>query len=371
MATLIYAVARALAANFMWSAGWYHLPPSLRFVTNAPEPISASDRALAVLDAAAASERKEVIVWHERRELEDPTNPDGTSDISYADLPPLLQRTLRTIVEDYLEPVVESLSSEIERCFGTKTDHLSSSYARDEAFTISIGNTRLKFELVLKSAESGLAMEDMSVELSSSRWPMPYSKFSEDESEHYWEHRIFLEQSASLILAEVVSGIFYLPASRSGTLQIHKALASFFRRRVPLVGIGDLEVPRLTGVVADFIGNILTLERNREPATVLGEVASFLESKIIHGSVSMSGSSRINNPEIQYTRDGKDFELHRTSSMVSEWLPLSSLFGISWEPVTCSSLKSRSPTYTRRHSGRWPVHSPAVEPRCQSSPDDT
>ena len=156
MAMLLYAVARVLAASFMPSTGWILLPPSLRHITNAPDPNSVSDRALAVLEGAAASERKEVIEWHNRRLRESPANPDGTSDIVYDNLPLLLQRALKTIVEDYLKPVPESLSREIERCFGAKIGNLSSSYARNGSFTISIVSTRPKFELVLKSTETAL-----------------------------------------------------------------------------------------------------------------------------------------------------------------------------------------------------------------------
>ena len=48
---------------------------------------------------------------------------------------------------------------------------------------------------------------------------------------------------------------------------------------------------------------------------------SFLESKVIRGSVYLVGSE-IGQSEIYYIRDGTNFELHRTSSMVSELAPI-------------------------------------------------
>ena len=112
---------------------------------------------------------------------------------------------------------------------------------------------------------------------------------------------------------------YYLPAARSGILQSHKQLASAIVRRSAFAGIESLDVGRLPGVVADFIGELLTLE----PGTrgELHEVAEFLEKKIVRGQVYLE-SEGMPYPEIRYEAQGQKYPMHRASSMVSELAPL-------------------------------------------------
>ena len=112
---------------------------------------------------------------------------------------------------------------------------------------------------------------------------------------------------------------YYMPAARSGILQSHKQLASAIVRRSALAGIEPLDVGRLSGVVADFISELLTLE----PGTrgELHEVAEFLEKKIARGQVYLE-SAGAPYPEIRYEAQGQKYPMHRASSMVSELAPL-------------------------------------------------
>ena len=249
-------------------------------------------------------------------------------DIYYTDLPIPLQQALQIVVEDYLDSLAESLSGEIERCFGTKISDLSSNLAPGKSFTLSVVSTETMFELKLKLSGRKLIVSDKKVELSSAKYKI-YSRdtlryFDVDEEGRRPSLQLFefLSESAVQIMGEVIWPTYYLPASRSGTLQSHKALASSFVRQSPLVGIEELDVPRLTGVIADFISNILTLDSEQKTTGIIRRVASFLESEVVHGSISLSEGGKLLYPEIYYTRDGERFELHRTSSMVSELAPI-------------------------------------------------
>ena len=328
MAMLIYAIARTLALDPMWDSPWMRRPASHRFLDHA---IDVSDSALAALEDAEA--REEVRAWIAGRLAQGGRRSVRAKavDIDYADLPVPLQQALQIIVEDYLESLAGSLSGEIERCFGAKISDLSSNFAPGKSFTISIGSTQPRFELRLKASGRKFVVAAKSVDLNSarykvySRYPLRYFDADRDDSQPSLPLFEFLSESAVQIMREIISTTYYLPASRSGTLQSHKALASFVVRQSSLAGIEELDVPRLTGVISDFISLILTLDRSREPTAAIAairKVASFLESEIIHGSVSMRGGSRLNYPEIYYTRDGERFELHKTSSMVSELAPI-------------------------------------------------
>lgn len=111
----------------------------------------------------------------------------------------------------------------------------------------------------------------------------------------------------------------YLPAARSGILQGHKALAAAIMRRLPLLGLQAIEMPRLTGTVADFIGELLQLE---EQAGELSPVASLLEEGLCAGTVRIQRDQGAAYPEIFYARGELKMPIHRASSMVSEAAPI-------------------------------------------------
>lgn len=132
----------------------------------------------------------------------------------------------------------------------------------------------------------------------------------------------FLEQAITRFAWEFQRNSYYLPAARSGILQSHKALASSVVRQSSLAGIEPLEVPQLTGVITDFIGHLLSLHPRRGRPRALQQVASFLESEVIAGKISMQGGSKVDYPEFFHRTQATRFALHRTSSMVSEMAPI-------------------------------------------------
>jgi hypothetical protein len=122
------------------------------------------------------------------------------------------------------------------------------------------------------------------------------------------------------LFAEIPAYNYYLPAARSGVMQSHRALASSVISRAPLAGIESIEVPRMTGVVSDFLAQVLAIDT--EVGTALEDVADYLEAYVLKGHISLK-EERYGAPEILYepTRS-RAFPLHRTSSMVSELAPL-------------------------------------------------
>ena len=325
MATLIYAISCTLAADFVWNTRWIRRP-ALRHYSTAPlfgiSDLDIPDRAQAALKPAEA--REQIRAWITgclAQDRKSSVRPEAL-EIGYTDLPPPLRQALQITVEEYLDTLAWQLIGEIERCFGDKVSNLSSNFTLGKSSTISIGSTQPRFELRLELSDRNVATAAKSVSLTSARFPLYYFDVDTDDSWPSWPLLEFLSESAGQIMRQMISRTYYLPASRSGILQSYKSLASLFMRRSPLAGVDDLGLPRLTGVVADFVSNTLSLDVNQKTDGKIRNIAGFLQSKIIRGSVSLKGSSKIVYPEIQYTRDGKDFELHRTSSMVSELVPI-------------------------------------------------
>lgn len=130
---------------------------------------------------------------------------------------------------------------------------------------------------------------------------------------------IAFEGCLGYLAGDIPRGTYYLPAARSGFLQSHRALASFVMNRAPLVGIETLAIPKMTGVIGDFIGLLLGLQ-GRKPGEY-ATLADSLERDVMSGTVKVRpGPSGY--PEMSYQMGNSEVPLHRTSSMVSELAPI-------------------------------------------------
>lgn len=212
---------------------------------------------------------------------------------------------------------VEDLSQEIQRCFGAKLASLTrTSSSKGFQLTLHQGTPPISIDLTSKGSalvSTNVAIDLESVELDPKQFRALRAPLRVDPISRF-------------VLAAMSSGwggtVYYFPAARSGILQGHKLLASMLLSRLPLLGIEPLDIPRLSGEVADFIGNMLRLER-RSKLTEPGRVAKFIEARVCKGQLNIQAPrSKAEYPEIFYkTADGK-FPLHGISSMISELAPV-------------------------------------------------
>ncbi len=113
---------------------------------------------------------------------------------------------------------------------------------------------------------------------------------------------------------------YYFPAARSGILQGHKALSASIIKSASYGGIESFNIPKLTGVVSDFISNIIMIPRRPGPFFKLAEQ---LESELLHGHIKLTTPAMGVFPEIIYSSTNGEIPLHRTSSTISEIAPFS------------------------------------------------
>jgi len=136
---------------------------------------------------------------------------------------------------------------------------------------------------------------------------------------------------ASTVLKECVSRMirkeilqlrcYYLPAARSGILQAHKALIRGVIERIPYVGIEELEldIPRLSGTVSDFLSALITLPKKKGP---FYQLTKEFERRLVEGEITVKSLEAYRYPEIKYTFKGNEIPLHMASSAISELAPL-------------------------------------------------
>ena len=150
-------------------------------------------------------------------------------------------------------------------------------------------------------------------------------------SKREWRGKDSLSLDELLVLCpEIFPGLkgatrqrYYLPAARSGLIQSHRLIASSLVDLVSRLGVVPLDVPRFSGVLADFIKNLILFDEVDEADERITSVADALESEVLAGQIFMK-PGRGGYPEFFYS-SGKlkgAIRLTRVSSMISELAPL-------------------------------------------------
>ena len=140
--------------------------------------------------------------------------------------------------------------------------------------------------------------------------------------------------------------IYYLPASRAGILHSYRTVASAIVTSAPLAAIRGAEIPRISGVIADFLGNLLKMEpaggrkifipveeeiplrvfkfatKKEELYNLIKEAGSILEKDILGGNIELERRTPILLPEPVYKFNNIKLSIANVSSMVAELTPL-------------------------------------------------
>ena len=122
-----------------------------------------------------------------------------------------------------------------------------------------------------------------------------------------------------------VPQLYYLPAARSGIVQSRGVIASSLIDRVTnRIGLENLPgVPAFSGVIADFLKQIINYRKHSRDSGGILEIAEALETNVLRGEIRVSEPAA-GFPEFRYHPQGEEQSLpmSRSSSMVSELAPL-------------------------------------------------
>jgi hypothetical protein len=255
-------------------------------------------------------------VSKETREWLAETGKTGRA-FAFREVPTELHEWIMAEARKLMAGRVEDLTQEIQRCFGAKLASLTrTSSSRGFQLTLQQSIPPISLDLLSKgsallSTNVGINLEDVELD------PKQFRPLRAPLRVDPISRRVLAAMSS-----DWGGTVYYFPAARSGILQGHKLLASMLLSRLPLLGIEPLDIPRLSGEVADFIGNMLRLERRSE-LTEPGRVAKFIESRVCKGQLNIqTPRSKAEYPEIFYKTAGGKFPLHGISSMISELAPV-------------------------------------------------
>lgn len=220
------------------------------------------------------------------------------------------------------------LIDELERCFGTRlrdlvrrdADSPSRIVVRNPEWHWSLEvNLRKKSQPVVRRHPSPRSVAIAALKQLERRVHMRAK--NRIAAPHQLANDFALQLTRCLFYPQIPRSAQYLPAERSGILQGHRLLAGAVLRRAPYVGVERLDMPQMSGVITDFLSNILEIDESRGKSTFYDSDAERLEQRILGGSIAIQRQEH-GYPEIGYRRDRHTFPLHRVSSMVTELAPI-------------------------------------------------
>ena len=217
------------------------------------------------------------------------------------------------------------LSTELGRCLGFHPIHRIIRGSHDQnnkmRILINVSDEKQDFwslDITTTNTDvviDGTLNEDM-ILLDENNW------WSEEEGMSLEELLIISPEIFPGLKANILNRC-YLPAARSGIMQSHQVIASSVVARADRAGLEPIEIPTLSGVIVDFMQQIILYEENKSSDSKIIQLSKTLESDVIGGQI-VSASSQSGYPVFLYQPSDikEDIRLTQASSMVSELAPL-------------------------------------------------
>ena len=151
----------------------------------------------------------------------------------------------------------------------------------------------------------------------------------DEERRHFWAWRV-IEALADHVRPQIVGPLdlpaFYLPADRTGVMHAHNVVVSALIESAAMTGLRPTaRTPMLSGVLADFLEQLIELDRSPyRRGERRHDFGTPIEKAILAGSVGVDRSETIGYPHFTYRPEGwnESLSLMNASSMVSELAPV-------------------------------------------------
>ena len=117
---------------------------------------------------------------------------------------------------------------------------------------------------------------------------------------------------------------YYLPAARSGIMQSRDVLVTALIKRATRIGLDRLEVSTFSGMIADFLEQIINYKESTTSPSSIRRVAEQLEVELLEGRMEVERPAPETYPEFLYRPDQakEALRMSHSSAMVSELAPL-------------------------------------------------
>ena len=117
---------------------------------------------------------------------------------------------------------------------------------------------------------------------------------------------------------------YYLPAARSGIMESRDVLATALIKRATRIGLNRVEASTFSGMIADFLVQIVIYKEREASSSKISRVAEQLETELLEGKIEVKRHSPEAYPEFLYRPDQAEdgLRMSHSSAMVSELAPL-------------------------------------------------
>ncbi len=117
---------------------------------------------------------------------------------------------------------------------------------------------------------------------------------------------------------------YYLPAARSGIMQIRGVIASVLIKRATRIDSGPLEDSKFSGMIGDFLQRISQYKESEESSKEISHVAEQLEADLLEGKIEVKRVAPETLPEFLYrpNQAKEALRMSHSAAMVSELAPL-------------------------------------------------
>lgn len=270
---------------------------------------------------------------------------ESPSDSSPLLLPDFIASMLRPLFND-LDNFIPDIAAEIERSFGIEDPAKLIRHGNRDGAKISLRFKPFEYELALKRGKPKGSVISISEEI-----PLYINLHSERikygllrgmdalnillstgdgkmRQDARQDVEFLIRELYSLALPNVISPLnnaaYYLPADRTGVMHAHRVVVASLIERAPRAGLRrDTPLPALSGVLADFLEQLVKLGEPRRRRNNKGNLAVDLEQQILSGEIQRK-DSETGYPMFSYLPRGwhTDLPLMNASSMVSELAPV-------------------------------------------------
>ena len=252
----------------------------------------------------------------EMRDILEKLNAPGRP-FKVSDLPRQLSAVLQRSIED-----VESLKGQVERCFDLESvaelTRFTSDFPHNEmAITLEVREDKQTcWTCNMRNREYGTEVKGrvgenlvlLSAQELAGREILDFGEFAR-----------------LLPVSRREADAYYLPAARSGIMQSHRVIARSLVKNATRVGVDRFrEIPTFSGMIADFLEQIIGYEDRNSDWDEMTSIANLLEMEVLRGKIEVKRAVAEGYPEFLYRpKDtARPLRMSQSSSMVSELAPL-------------------------------------------------
>lgn len=258
---------------------------------------------------------------------------ESNHNINLSDFPEFTKKQLTEVLEDSFLRFPQAIEIALHKYlqYEQPDELICKNLVSPRSMTIDLkapgGNSYLKLRVAPKSKKV-----HVSTSLSTEQYTLKYSQLRPliqgKAPATYVMYALFSACFQQLFTGFNSSAVYYLPAARSGTLQVWPLMGTAITETLSRVlGLYPIKLGTVPGITSDFMTTIFNLINTFRPLqkSALYKVSDFMETEILEGQVVVSKTGDLKAPAFFYSIPGLKIDLSRSSSMVAELAPLDML----------------------------------------------